>query len=297
MRIVVLGNCQSNGIAHGLAHLLPEASVQVAQIDFGPRTPRGLAAAKLLEGCDVVFTQTLAPKWGTLATEALAAAGLRVVRVPLILFRGYQPDLFNLRHENRTLPSPVGAYHSSIIAAAFALGLPEGDVATLFNRLVYARLGYFEAFGKARTLLETTLEPFGPHFAGLFESWHARGPFMHTANHPRVFVLADIARAAAIDAGLLPADTPPVTPIYDHLANNAIWPVYPEIADTLGVPGSMVFKRAAPGGGADPLHLGLHGLIRESYARYRKLPADAFRSEDIAEARRVLAGFLGLGAG
>lgn len=204
MRIVVLGNCQANGVAHALVHLLPEASVKVAQIDTGPRTPRGLAAAALVQDCDVVFTQTFAPNWGPLATKALVGAGPRVVRLPVVAFNGYQPDLTYFSHEGRQLLSPVGAYHSSIIAAAFALEVPEGDVPALFNRLVYARLGYFEAFGKARTLLQDTLAPLGPRFSGLFESWHARGPFMHTANHPRIFVLADIARAAAIDAGLLP---------------------------------------------------------------------------------------------
>jgi hypothetical protein len=297
MRIVVLGNCQANGVAHALAHLLPDAFIQVAQIDFGPRTPRGRAAAKLIEGCDVVVTQPLTANWEALATPALVAAGLRVACVPLIVFKGYQPDLVNLRHQNRTLPSPVGAYHSSIIAAAFALGVPEADVASLFNRLVYARLGHFEAFGKARTLLEATLAPFGPHFAGLFESWHARGPFMHTSNHPRVFVLADLARAAAISAGLLPGHAPPVTPAFDHLANDTIWPVYPEIAEALGVPGSLVFKRATAAGGADVLHLGLHAFIRHSYARYAKLPVEAFAGADLAEARSALAGFLDHGAG
>ncbi|CAH0239296.1 WcbI family polysaccharide biosynthesis putative acetyltransferase [Roseomonas sp. CECT 9278] len=299
MRIVVLGNCQAHGVAHGLAHLLPEARIDVAQLDGSPRSPRATAAATLVEGCDAVFTQPYAAAWGKLATEALAAPGRRVARIPRILFRGYQPDLAYLLHDNRPLPSPVGDYHSSIIAASFSLGLPEAEVPTLFNRLVYARLGHLDAFGKARTLLMDQLAPFGPRFAALFEAWHARGPFMHTTNHPRVFVLADVARAAAIDAGLLPEDAPPVTPAYDHLANNTIWPVYPELAGALGVPGGMVFKRAATrdAGPAGSLHLGLAAFIRESYARYARLPEPAFRTDAVGEARGTLAGFLGLGAG
>jgi hypothetical protein len=163
----------------------------------------------------------------------------------------------------------------------------------LFNRLVYARLGYLDAFGKARTLLERRLAD----FAGLFESWHARGPFMHTANHPRVFVLADIARAAAIGAGLLPQDTPAVTPAFDHLAGNTIWPVYPEIAEALGVPGGLVFKRAAPAGRLDGLYLGLQALVHESYARYARLPEAVFQGEEIGATRAALAGLLRIGAG
>ena len=298
MRIVVLGNCQAHGIAHGLAHLLPETRIQVAQIDGGPQTSRAQAAASLIEDTDTVFTQRLDTRWKGIATDALTAAGRRVVVVPKVLFRGYQPDMAYLMLDNRPVESPVGAYHSCIVAAAFSLDVAEADVATLFNRLVYARLGFLEAFGKERTMLTEAFAPCGDAFAASFESWHARGPFMHTLNHPRAFVLADIARAAAIGAGLLRRDAPRVTPGFDHLAGNVIWPVYPEIAEALGVPGSLVFKRAArPGIASGDLHLGLPAFIHESYARYARLPAEAFRNGAVGEARVALADLLGHGAG
>jgi hypothetical protein len=298
MRIVVLGNCQAHGIVHGLAQLLPAARIEVAHFEGGHRSPRGRAALELIEGCDMVFTQPLAARWGPLATDALVAAGRRVVPVPLVIFRGYQPDMAYLLLDNRPVGSPVGAYHSSIVAAAFSLGVAEADVPMLFNRLVYARLGHLDAFGKARTLLIDQLAPLGAHFAAPFDSWHARGPFMHTMNHPRAFVLADIARAAAIGAGLLPPDAAPATPVRDHLASNTIWPVYPEIAEALGVSGGLVFKRAAsPGNGrADPT-LDLRAFIHESYARYARLPEAPFRADAVGQARSALAGFLGLGSG
>jgi hypothetical protein len=299
MRIVVLGNCQAHGVAHGLAYLLPEAMVEVAQVDTAPRSPRAKAAAALIEGSDLVFAQVFAPPWGPLSYEALSAGPARLVRLPRIIFSGYQPDAVYLKHAGRPLASPLGEYHSAIIAAAFSLQVEEADVPTLFNRLVYARLGYLDAFGKARTLLqERTLGPFGAPFADAFESWHARGPFMHTANHPRGFVLADIARAAAIGAGLLPADAPRVTPAFDHLASNTVWPVYPGIAEALGVPGSVVFKRAAPPGHVgEALHMNLPALVRACYARYPTLPEAAFHGEAVGAARSVLAGIVGRGAG
>ncbi len=298
MRIVALGNCQSHGVAHALAHLLPEATIQVAHIDGKPGSDRAKAAAELIKGCDAVFSQPFGERWGALATDALIAAGLRVVPVPLIIFNGYQPDCAYLMDGTQTLRSPVGDYHSALIAAAFSLGVPEAEVPTLFNRLVYGRLGYIDAFGKARTLLTEKLASFGDRFTAAFESWHARGPFMHTANHPRVFVLADIARAGAIGAGLLPEDAPKVTPVFDHLAHNTVWPVYPEIAAALGVPGGLTFKRSgAPGPVGEALHMGLAELIHGSYARYATMPEAAFRNGAVGEARAALAGFLGRGAG
>jgi len=298
MRIVVLGNCQSHGIGHGLAHLLPEARVEVAQLNGPADAPRAQVARRLVKDCDIVFTQRLDARYGALGTQALAGTGKPVVPVPKIIFRGYQPDIAYLEVGGQTKYSPIGAYHSSIVAAAFSLGVAEADVPMLFNRLVYARLGHFDVFGKARTLLAEELAAFGPDFVACFDSWHARGPFMHTLNHPRVFVLADIARVAAIRAGLLPADAPPVVLAFDHLAGNTIWPVYPEIAETLGVPAGLVFKRAVtPAATAHVLHLGLTAFIRESYASYARLPAEAFRSGAIGEARQPLAAFLGCDPG
>jgi len=295
MRIVVMGNCQSHGIAHSLAHLLPEARVEVAQLDGpSPTSPRYEAAAKTLDRPAILVTQVLDARYGKLSTAELARSGRRVLRVPRVAFNGYQPDIAYLHHKGQQLHSPIGAYHSSIIAAAFSLGVAETDVATLFNRMVFARLGHLDAFGKARTLMAQQLAPFGEAMVAAFDAWHAAGPFMHTSNHPRVHVLADIARLTAIGGRLLPADAPRVTPVFDHLASNVVWPVYPGLAERLGVPGSLVFKRAAPPEATGhALHYGLPAFIRTSFARYRTVPAEAFRTGPIGETRAALAEFLG----
>jgi hypothetical protein len=191
--------------------------------------------------------------------------------------------------------SPAGAYHSAIIAAAFSLGVAEDDVAQLFNRMVYGRLGYLAGFDVARSLFLEHLAGYGLDMAAEFESWHAEGPFMHGINHPRGLVLADVMRAAAIRAGLLGASAPFVRPPFDHLAADTIWPVYPEIAAVLGVPGGMLFKRyshpVGPLGNA--LYIGLPRLVRESYGMYRALPAAAFDEGAVGAVRGKLAGLVG----
>lgn len=291
MRIAVLGNCQTHGYAHALAHLLPDAEVESFEAAVARNHKCIPAVAEQLRGFDVVFSQDFGPEFGPLQTQALGASGPPLHRLPVIAFRGYQPDMAYLTLEGKVQGSPVGAYHSSIIAAAFSLGVAEADVPTLFNRLIYARLGYMTAFATARTLLLELLEGFGLDMAEDFEAWHARGPFMHTNNHPCGFVLADVARAAAIRAGLLPAGAPRVSPPHDQLAIDTIWPVYPEIADALGVPGGMLFKRITrhvqPQ--ANSAYIGLPRLVRESYAIYRALPAAAFEEGLIGQVRRKLA--------
>ncbi|TCZ65355.1 WcbI family polysaccharide biosynthesis putative acetyltransferase [Roseicella aquatilis] len=295
MRIAVLGVCQAHGYAHGLAHLLPEAEVEAFEAVVSRNHGQVEQAAELLRGFDVIFTQEFGDEFGPLGTGALPRLGRPVHRLPVVAFPGYHPDMIYLTLHGQVQGSPVGAYHSAIVAAAFALGVEEADVPQLFNRLVYARLGYLEGFGRARTLLLELLARYGLDMAADVESWHADGPFMHGINHPRGPVLADVARAAAIRAGLLRPDAPRVRPPFDHLAADTIWPVYPEIAEVLGVPGSMLFKRyshpVGPLGNA--LYIGLPRLVRESYGMYRALPPDAFREGAVAKVREALAGMLG----
>lgn len=295
MRIAVLGCCQAHGYAHALAHLLPGAEVESFEAVISRNQGRIDEAAAALRGFDLIFTQDFGEEFGALATAALPALGPPVHRLPLVAFQGYQPDMAYLTLRGQMQGSPVGAYHSAIIAAAFSLGVAEADVPQLFNRLVYGRLGYPERFGTARTLLLDLLAGHGLEMAAEFEAWHERGPFMHSINHPRGFVLADIARAAAIRVGLLTEAAPRVTPPFDHLAADTIWPVYPELAEALGVPGSMLFKRYShpigPLGNA--LYIGLPRLVRESFGIYRALPAEVFREGAVGEVRERLAAVIG----
>jgi hypothetical protein len=295
MRIAVVGCCQAHGYAHALAHLLPEAEVESVEAVVSRNHDRLEDAAALLRGCDMLFTQDFGAEFGPLATAALPALGPPVHRLPLLAFAGYHPDMVYLTSGGQVQGSPLGAYHSAIIAAAFSLGVAEADVPQLFNRLVYGRLGYLQGFGAARTLLLEMLAGYGLDLAADFEAWHAEGPFMHGINHPRGLALADVMRAAAIRAGLLGEAAPRVRPPFDHLAADTIWPVYPEIAEALGIPGGMLFKRyshpVGPLGNA--LYIGLPRLLRESYAMYRALPEAAFREGAVGRVRETLAGMIG----
>ena len=295
MRIAVVGCCQAHGYAHALAHLLPEAEVEAVEAVVSRNHNKLEQAAALLRGFDLLFTQDFGAEFGPLATAALPALGPPVHRLPLLAFAGYHPDMVYLTSGGQVQGSPVGAYHSAIIAAAFSLGVPEADVPQLFNRLVYGRLGYLQGFGAARTLLLEMLAGYGLDLAAEFEAWHAEGPFMHGINHPRGLALADVMRAAAIRAGLLGAAAPRVRPPFDHLAADTIWPVYPEIAEALGIPGGMLFKRYSHPVGplGNTLYLGLPRLLRESYAMYRALPEAAFREGAVGQARERLAAIVG----
>ena len=202
------------------------------------------AAAALLRGFDILFTQDFGAEFGPLATAALPALGPPVHRLPLVAFAGYHPDMVYLTAGGQVQGSPLGAYHSAIIAAAFSLGVAEADVPQLFNRLVYGRLGYLQGFDAARTLLLECLAAHGLDMTEDFAAWHAAGPFMHGINHPRgrCWPMSCAPRRSAPGCWARrrrgsgrPSTTWPPTP-----SGRSI----PEIAEALGMPGGgMLFKR------------------------------------------------------
>ena len=68
---------------------------------------------------------------------------------------------------------------------------------------------------------------------------------MHIVNHPKIEVLAQLAQLGAKQAGLSGALAPPEG-VPDRLARCQTWPVYPELARRLGVPGSLTFTGGPP---------------------------------------------------
>lgn len=292
MRIAVVGTCQAHGYAHALSYLLPEAEIVSIEIVVARNAGQDAAVAASLGVYDRVFAQYLGLEWGPLSGTALATNLPDVLWLPTITFDGFHPDMCYVAIGGDLHGSPLGAYHSAIIAGAFAAGFAEEDVPALFNALVFRRLGYFDAFGKARELLAGVLGQFDPAHAARIDAWTARGPFMHTINHPRIRVLADLVCDAAIRGGLVAAGTQAAEVPFDDLASDTIWPVYPELAEAIGQRGGYRFKRAGrvvrPEGGSDVI--GLPRMIAESYAIYRGMPAEYLRCAPVQRSAEVLRG-------
>ena len=88
---------------------------------------------------------------------------------------------------------------------------------------------------------------------------------MYSINHPRMVVTWGLARLVAKRL----AGQPPVLPDYlphDYLASGAVFPVYPEVAESLGIQGgSYRFKPQS-----SYRTLGLREFIAGSYEVYKQ---------------------------
>ena len=174
---------------------------------------------------------------------------------------------------SRLIASPTGPYHSAIVLCAYLEGLGPRETAELFRDSIYTQLGFYEAWNVAAAeLLGTARDIMFPLEAELAR-WSRRGCFMHVLNHPKLFVLADIARRLAVEAGL----HPPVSSVEDYLpddlAADVVWPLYPDLAAHYGLTGTMLFKDRARRG--DPKLYDLPAFIAASFAIYRRHAPEA----------------------
>lgn len=272
-RIAVLGSCQVAGIGATLRVLVPYSEVRIWHIGVNPRETRQETFERL-HGFDVVISQISDTEGGSLlGITRLCETFPTVVYLPKVVFRGFQPDCIYLHNNGDIIKGCLGDMHSEIIAAAYSLGLPEVRVTRLFNSLVYTTLGYFDSFAVARDHMLQTFAMAGYDLRLHMDSWlRYHGGFMYSTNHPRIFVLARLAQMAAERAGIVPAGTPEPTGVEDALANSLQWPIYPEIASRLGIPGSTTFIQ--PHYSIEPNQqrgLTLQEFVERSYQSYKQL--------------------------
>ena len=102
--------------------------------------------------------------------------------------------------------------------------------------------------------------------------WARRGDFMYVLNHPKAFVIGDIARRLLEESGLRPEPVEIEAYIGDELARDVVWPVYPPIAEAFGLTGSYLFK-AKPRGKDFPRLYDLPGFVAASFSHLRRAVA------------------------
>jgi len=241
---------------------------------------QGDAIAARLTGYDLVLAhRDASPRLGRLRTEALEQVMGCVSRIPKLGFSGFHPDALTMM-DPALRGTVLGAYHSALIAGAYVAGVPRGQVADLFNAYIYARLGYFDEYAKARAFLSGQLIKLGFEADPLFAAWERIGQFMYTPNHPRIETIWAFATAVCRKHGIDSVATRELP--LDELSDNVRWPVYPEIGRRLGVEGSLDFK---PQRGAA---LDLDAYIDRVWTFYERIPPEALRDPRLVRVAGLL---------
>jgi hypothetical protein len=286
-RYAVMGNCQADGFAQVLCALRPDAVVDRPAPEPGPGGVEAMVAR--LADYDAVFAQPVRKRGaGLLRSDILAERVPRLVLYPMLSFRGFHPDEIGLVRAGAWLGGPIGTLHSLIATAAFLEGLSAERAARLYNRFVFASLGYFDEYERSMAFLEKTSAEIG--FDLPVAALRRLGNFMHTTVHPRIEAIATLVPVALRRAGeTVPDGAERDLKLVNYLGRMACFATYPEIARHLGLPAGTGFLRhkryaVASGGRA----MSLPEFIRDSYAILQAAPDTELDVPVVTSARAVL---------
>ncbi len=273
-RIAIVGTCQSFSIAHAMKFLQPTATV-----DHFPVIPRSHIPLKLfartLDTYDFVmsheFPPGLIPGGGF---EELRDLLRKTIILPVIVFAAFHPDCIPVGEDEVHAPifGPLGVYHSALALFAFRAGLSLQQANALFNRDVFEAVGYCDFWNEASAeFLDTCREDFGLDLSFEFSTWARRGVFMYTHNHPKPFVIVDVAKKLLATIGFPAPDIDTEYYMIDDFIHFPIFPIYPPIGEYFGCRGSYTFKITpmnTPGHVGD--YLLLPQFIKGCYEKYQK---------------------------
>jgi len=249
MKLYTVGNCQ----AAVLAEILTRATGVVVE-----RTRKEQVKRLRPSEPHYIFAQPQCKDW----VEG------NIVCFPRLIMPGFHPDILISKNKKSVVRSPLRNYNSSIVMKAWYDGLSEKNTLELFNKKTFERLDFFSYFEASKAGLLAEGLAAGLPLEDRFDEWLEAGCFMHTVNHPKGRVLIDIAEAVLSKTNL---DWKPIDQEIDPLGDGCGWPVYPELAERIGVNGSYEFRTNSLDGGKI---LDLKQFIEQSFALYAKQNVD-----------------------
>lgn len=280
-RVALVGNCQVWGLAASLRLQCPEIGFDDFFVGDIKTAAQGDELAARLGDYQLVLTHPQENEaLGDLRSSRLEQIVRSLVRLPKVWFTGFHPDLLIIPDRRLAVPR-FGRHHSLLIGAAFLAGIDQGEAEDLFNAYLFARLGFFDEYAKARAYMAMSLERAGLDAGAVLAEWERQGVFMHMPNHPSVETLWVLARAIAEQLGLGPRETDERPA--DSLEELREWPVYPPLARRLGAPGGLTFRTHKD---APPVSLG--EFIDVSYARYRARREEVSVHPELSRAAEIL---------
>lgn len=277
LQLTLIGNCQVRVLGNQFQAMLDNAQIHWHEV--GGSVIQKIEAGQLdaqLKSSDLVFIHSHA-QLQPLLLSRMPQLKSRLRLIPRITFSAFHPDMdyIHLRQPVTWIKGAMDDYHSALIFYAWRTGLPPAEVAKLFSDEIFDALGYFDYWPSGIESLLEEEKLTGINLEPLIDRWTKHGAWMHSLNHPRSFVLADVAQALLDREGF--QATPALADlVHDYLADGPVWPVYPSIAARLGITGHYRFKPVRIAGNPPPYALNLEEFIEASYRIY-----NSYRKDDL----------------
>lgn len=273
LRVTIFGNCSATTLAKLMQAMTGDiiATAVVVDANMIAKLCAGkLDHASLIENSDIIFIQEIGEILTLIQTQ-FPLHNHKVRRFPFIHFPAFHPDIVYVQSKRQGIhiQGPLGEYQSAIALCGWLEGLSVEETLTLFRHDVYAALGYYDYWETSEKMMADVGAGAGFPMHDLLEKWHRRGCWLYSINHPKPFVLADMARQMLTREGI--STLPDVENfVADGFTNGPAWPVYPEIGKALGLKGHYYFKCIEGYGPREKpiLMLNLQDYVAYSYALF-----------------------------
>jgi len=273
--IAVIGDCQSHVLAQCIKFMNHDLTIE----QYSTWSVKNLDI--ILAENDFVFCQSpIAEK----LTKDFPLSHHKIIHIPHITFSAFHPDLVyvhtkegtpNPTGENRYVQSPIGDWNSSLTLLAWLHGIELEKTLALFNKDTFQRLGFLNQWHASELDLLREGKNAGMPLEEMLQEWIKLGCFMYGINHPKLPIVADLARAAMNKAGLALYAHFPEEYLTDILKNSVIFPVYPEVAEHLGVKGEYLFKMDSKRKSEFTFStIPLREFVQGSFDAYAKIPRE-----------------------
>lgn len=283
-RVAVIGNCQGQKISKILEIILPQYNVDFFSIVQLRNKEQSEANIARLSDFEYIFTIPFenSDLYGDLSSDHLLAQANGTI-YPTLTFTGYHPDCIYL-NSGKT-KSPIGDYHSAIIAASYLSGKSTDSSIELFNDETFKQLGYRDKFDSELKRFESVLAKFDLEFDINVDRLFRNRKMMHTINHPRVQVLEALTKSMLRKAGIPFNDIAAHEFVTDNFPESTIFPVYPGIVDA--IEGTYTFKGPVAGYSRASV-FSLSEFVAASFEAYARLDKEELINDRLEETIEVI---------
>jgi hypothetical protein len=235
IRILVSDDCQTGSLASALVRLTTVKEIHAVPAIGGQTPDERRAKLRAYLNCTDLW---IVVSHDIIAHELLRDEGngrIRLLKIPHIRFDAFHPDICSVKHRETKLWTDYN-YNSLIAAWSYSQGFGISATVALFNKKTFRQLGYFNAWDNSVGVLRNYFDQsdLKDSFNDFFLSIKRSGCFMHSYNHPKIGVMIELANIVAKKAGLNIVRSIIPGELNDALNDN-VWPVYPDIADDLGL--------------------------------------------------------------
>jgi hypothetical protein len=245
MNIIIIANCQVQPISDGLLLHPQVENVYSIPIHLSNTTNFTSYINKIKESNKTNYTiiqfDSLLEKIDL--GEAIMSRVNKLMTFTNIYFTGLHPDLTYVGQMGKRLISPLGDYHSKICFLSFVKGYSVEKCLSLYTESTFEKLNYFKQWEISSKELQSRDKNLDIKFADIFLAMLKDEPTLYTVNHPigTVFNRLLLLIYEKLDIEIL---TFPSSFFYNHLANNAWWPIFPEFIEyhKISYESSSLFK-------------------------------------------------------